>query len=129
MNKIIFMNGSPNKDGNTNRIGEELLKNVDHDVLQMSDYKISQYENIYADDQIDEIFRRLEDKDTIVIDSPVYWYTVGGITKYDLSGKTVIPFATNAGWLGSTFKEIKELCKGNVEDEKSIKFYNRSFRK
>lgn len=43
MNKIIFMNGSPNKDGNTYHIGERLLKHVDHDVLQMSDYRISQY--------------------------------------------------------------------------------------
>ncbi len=40
MEKIIFMNGSPNKSGNTFRIGEEILKGVYHDVLQMSDYKV-----------------------------------------------------------------------------------------
>lgn len=34
----------------------------------------------------------------------------------------VIPFATNAGWLGSTFDEIKELCNGKVKNEFSIKF-------
>ena len=28
----------------------------------------------------------------------------------DLSGKTIKPFATNAGWLGKTFKEIRTLC-------------------
>lgn len=27
-----------------------------------------------------------------------------------MSGKTIKPFATNAGWLGRTFKEIEELC-------------------
>lgn len=79
MSKILFMNGSPNKNGNTNRIGEALLQNIDHDVLQMSDYRVSQYGNVYADDQIGEIFKALEDKDTIVIGAPVYWYTVGGI--------------------------------------------------
>lgn len=52
MNKIIFMNGSPNKYGNTYRIGEGLLKHVDQEVLQMSDYRISQYGRVYEDDQI-----------------------------------------------------------------------------
>lgn len=28
MSKILFMNCSPNKDGNTYQIGEQLLKNV-----------------------------------------------------------------------------------------------------
>ena len=40
MTKILFMNCSPNKNGNTYRIGEELLKGKAHDVLQMSDYRI-----------------------------------------------------------------------------------------
>lgn len=33
MEKAIFMNGSPNKNDNTFKIGEEVLKNVKHDVL------------------------------------------------------------------------------------------------
>lgn len=33
------------------------------------------------------------------------------LKKYDLSGKTVVPFNTNAGYgIGSTFKTVKELC-------------------
>ena len=43
MSKILFINSSPNKNGNTYRIGEDLLKNTEHQVLQMSDYKIYQY--------------------------------------------------------------------------------------
>ena len=39
MEKILFMNSSPNRNGNTYRIGEELLKDKEHDVLQMADYK------------------------------------------------------------------------------------------
>ncbi len=81
MEKIIFMNGSPNKSGNTFRIGEEILKGVNHDILQMSDYKVYQYGQVYEDDQINEIFKHLENVDTIVIGTPVYWYTVGGILK------------------------------------------------
>ena len=42
---------------------------------------------------------------------------------YDLSGKKVIPFATNAGWLGKTFFEIKKLCPNStVTNEKNIVF-------
>ena len=32
------------------------------------------------------------------------------LNQNDLSGKTIKPFATNAGWLGKTFKEIRTLC-------------------
>lgn len=33
------------------------------------------------------------------------------LTQYDLSGKTVIPFNTNAGYgVGSSFETVKELC-------------------
>lgn len=93
MSKIIFMNSSPNKNGNTFRIGEELLKNIDHDILQMSDYKISQYGKVYQDDQINEIFKELENKDTIVIGTPIYWYTVGGILKTFIDRLYLLPEA------------------------------------
>ncbi|WP_237488010.1 flavodoxin [Hufsiella arboris] len=33
------------------------------------------------------------------------------LKQYDLSGKTVVPFNTNAGYgIGSTFQTVKELC-------------------
>ncbi len=42
---------------------------------------------------------------------------------YDLSGKVIIPFSTNAGWLGKTFKEIEELCPDSkVQNEMNIVF-------
>src|SRR5690606_15921145 len=35
--------------------------------------------------------------------------------QYDLSGKTVIPFNTNAGYgTGSSFKTVKELCRNSI---------------
>lgn len=81
MNKILFMNCSPNKNGNTYHIGEKILDAVEHSVLQMSDYKIYQYGQVYEDDQIKDVFKKIEEADTIVIGSPVYWYTIGGILK------------------------------------------------
>jgi flavodoxin len=40
------------------------------------------------------------------------------LKQYDLSGKTIVPFNTNAGYgIGSTFETVKELCpKSNVLD-------------
>lgn len=77
--------------------------------------------------EIEDIDIDLANYDKIILGTPVWWYTITPpirtfLTKYDLTGKTVIPYATNAGWLGSTFEEIKELCKGKVQNELSIKF-------
>ncbi len=77
---------------------------------------------------IEKININLDDYDEIILGTPVWWYTITPsirmfLSQYDLSGKTIIPFATNAGWLGSTFNEIKELCKNsNVTNEMNIVF-------
>lgn len=93
MEKIIFMNGSPNKSGNTFRIGEEILKGINHDILQMSDYKVSQYGQVYEDDEINKIFEKIKNVDTIVIGAPVYWYTVSGIVKTFIDRLYLLPEA------------------------------------
>lgn len=77
--------------------------------------------------EIKDIEINLDEYDKIILGTPVWWYTITPpirtfLKTYDLSGKIVIPYATNAGWLGSTFEEIKELCKGEVTNEMSIKF-------
>ena len=116
MSKIIFMNGSPNKKGNTNRIGEELLKNISHDILQMSNYRVSQYGNVSADDEISEIFKALEDKDTIVIGAPIYWYTVGGILKTFIDRLYMLPEAEVLKG-----KKLYFFAQGSAPDEGTIR--------
>ena len=59
----------------------------------------------------------LDRYDTIVLGTPVWWYTCAPATRafltaHDLSGKTVYPFATNGGWLGRTLKDVAALCPG-----------------
>jgi flavodoxin len=58
----------------------------------------------------------LEQYDTIYIGYPIWWGTMPMVVKTflennDLSGKTVIPFSTNAGsgW-GSSLTDLKNLC-------------------
>ena len=93
MEKILFMNSSPNREGNTYRIGQELLKDKDHDVLQMADYIISQYGQVFEDDEMIEILKEIDKYDILVIGSPVYWYTVGGMLKTFIDRLYMLPEA------------------------------------
>ena len=120
MEKIIFMNGSPNKSGNTFRIGEEILKGINHETLQMSDYKVSQYGQVYEDDEIGKIFEKLKNVDTIVIGAPVYWYTVSGIVKTFIDRLYLLPEAETLKG-----KNLYFFAQGSAPDEatkKSITF-------
>lgn len=122
MEKILFMNSSPNRDGNTYRIGEVLLKDKEHDVLQMADYRISQYGQVFDDDEIKEVLKKIDECDILVIGSPVYWYTVGGMLKTfidrlymlpeaeALRGKKLYLFAQGSAPNSDTVKSIEFLA-------------------
>lgn len=122
MNKIMFLNASPNRQGNTFRIGEELLRDNEHEILHMGDYRIDQFGEVTKDDEIVNILKKVEDKDTIVIGSPVYWYTVGGILKTFidrlymlkeaevLKGKKLYFFAQGSAPDEGTVKTIEHLA-------------------
>ena len=121
MEKILFVNSSPNRDGNTYRIGEELLKDKEHDVLQMADYRISQYGQVFEDDEMKEVLKEMDKYDILVIGSPVYWYTVGGMLKTfidrlymlpeaeALRGKKLYLFAQGSAPSSDTVKSIEFL--------------------
>lgn len=116
MSKILFMNSSPNKNGNTYRIGEELLKNINYETMQMSDYKISQYGQIFNDDQMKEILEKTKPFDTLVIGTPVYWYTVGGILKTFIDRLYMLPEAEILKG-----KDLYLFAQGSSPDEATIK--------
>ncbi|MEA5015985.1 MAG: flavodoxin [Candidatus Limiplasma sp.] len=55
--------------------------------------------------------------DTIILGSPVWWYTFVPpvqtvLSAVDWEGKAVYPFATHAGWLGKTLENIGKACGG-----------------
>ena len=93
MEKILFINSSPNRDANTYRIGEELLKDKEHEVLQMADYRISQYGQVFEDDEMKDVLKEMDKYDILVIGSPVYWYTVGGMLKTFIDRLYMLPEA------------------------------------
>ena len=93
MEKILFINSSPNREGNTYRIGEDLLKDKEHEVLQMADYRISQYGQVFEDDEMKDVLKEIDKYEILVIGSPVYWYTVGGMLKTFIDRLYMLPEA------------------------------------
>ena len=78
---ILFINGSPNKNGNTAALAETLMSGSDYQVLNLADYNVYGYGQEFADDQFDEIVEKMKEADTIVIGSPVYWHNMSGLVR------------------------------------------------
>lgn len=116
--------------GNTKKIAEEIHKSIGGDIAEIKTVK--PYEGTYNAivDQghkevnsgyspaIEPLGVDLKNYDTVILGTPVWWYTFAPAVKTffeenDLSGKTVYPFATNGGWLGHTFEDIKKMCRSS----------------
>ena len=60
----------------------------------------------------------MEDYDTVFVGFPIWWYVAPHIINtflesYDLTGKTIVPFATSGGsGMGKTNERLAESCKG-----------------
>lgn len=126
--------------GNTKKIANAIKNNLNCDILEVTpkipfsndyDEVVAEYQNNSIKDksiEINDIGIDLKEYDKIIIESPVWWYTIcpvitSFLKKYDLSGKKIYPFATNAGWLEKTFKDIETLCPNSeVENGMNIVF-------
>lgn len=126
--------------GNTEMIVNKIKEKLDCDILKI-ETKVpysTDYDKVVNDEQnseasnhlpeIKEINIDLNQYDTIILGTPVWWYRPAPairtfLSENNLDDKKVIPFATNAGWLGRTFKEIEKLCPNSeVENEMNIVF-------
>ncbi len=126
--------------GHTQKIANMIQEKLNCDILELKRVEpySSDYNAVVNDEQngensniipeIEDINIDLSKYDEIILGTPVWWYRLAPVVraflkKYDLSGKKIIPFATNAGWLGQTFAEIKSLCpNAEVTDEMNIIF-------
>lgn len=115
---------------NTKRIAEMIQNKTGGDLYRIE--TVAPYTGSYEDvvDQakieikdgfqppIQPLNGTLDEYDTIFLGTPVWWYTMAPpvltfLSQNDLKGKKVVPFATNAGWLGHTLKDISKLCAGS----------------
>lgn len=78
---ILFINGSPNKNGNTAELAERLLRGKEYQTLHLVDYKVYGYGQNFEDDQFTEIVEKMKAADTIVMGSPVYWHSMSGMVR------------------------------------------------
>jgi Multimeric flavodoxin WrbA len=74
--KVLFINGSPHKNGNTVTLIKKHFQ--DYETLHLVDYKIYSYGQDFEDDQFDEVLLKMKEADTIVIGSPLYWHSMSG---------------------------------------------------
>ena len=126
--------------GNTKKIAEKIKEKLNCDIIEIKtvipyskdyDTVVNDEQNSESSNHLPEIQNLnidLSNYDEIILGTPVWWYRpVPAIrtflTQNDLSGKIIKPYATNAGWLGKTFKEIKALCTNSeVSDGMNIVF-------
>lgn len=76
--KILFINGSPNREGNTAALAETLLKGKEYETLQLTDYRIGSYGQTFEDDQLVEIIAKMKEAEVVVVGSPLYWHNICG---------------------------------------------------
>lgn len=106
--------------GNTKSIAEKIKAKLNADILELkpvipysTDYDkvVNDEQNQEASEYIPEIQKidvDLSKYSKIILGFPTWWYRQcpvirAFIKNNDLSGKTIIPFATNAGWLRKKF--------------------------
>ncbi|MCC8160166.1 MAG: NAD(P)H-dependent oxidoreductase [Oscillospiraceae bacterium] len=69
---------------------------------------------------VDGEVKNMEQYDTVFVGFPIWWYVAPTIVntfleQYDLSGKTIVPFATSgSSGMGNTNAELMPSCKGAV---------------
>lgn len=116
--------------GNTERVAEFIKKAVGGDLFEVE--TVRSYSKSYMT-CIDEAKQELREKarpeikaypdnfeeyDTIFVGYPNWWGTMPMcmftlLEKYNLTGKTIIPFCTNEGsGMGGSERDLKKLCEG-----------------
>ena len=116
--------------GNTERVAEFIQKAVGGDLFEIEtvkDYPADYYACIeeakaelreHARPELKAVPASLEGYDTIFLGYPNWWGTMpmgvyAFLERFDLSGKTIVPFCTNEGsGMGSSEREIKKTCPG-----------------
>ena len=132
--------------GNTKSIVDMIQKKIDADVLRIETVVpySSNYNQVVNQGQ-EEVNRgycpkikpvdvNLAQYDTIILGTPVWWYTFAPamhtfLKSQNWKGKTVYPFATNGGWIGHTFEDFQSACQGaDVKRGMNIRFDEETLR-
>lgn len=75
---VLFVNGSPEKNGNTAALAKALLQGHEYETLNLTDYRINTYGQTLPGDQFDEVIEKIRKADVLVMGSPIYWHNICG---------------------------------------------------
>ena len=120
--------------GTTKKLATNLAEAVDGDLFEIkpkipySDADLDwtnnnsrstvEMKDVNSRPEIENKLNNLDEYDTIFVGFPIWWYVAPHIInsfleQYDLSNKTIIPFATSGGSnMGETNRYLKNSCKG-----------------
>ena len=79
--KALFINGSPNKNGNTAALASQVMAGHNHETLNLCDLVIGSYGQQLPGDGLDEVIEAMRSADVIVMGSPVYWHNICGAVR------------------------------------------------
>jgi multimeric flavodoxin WrbA len=82
--RMLIILGSSRNDGNTKKVIDQLKSMSDFDSIDLNDFNISYYDyehNNKDDDYIQLMRTILDNYDTMIFATPVYWYSMSGIMK------------------------------------------------
>lgn len=83
-NKVVVRIGSSRNDGDTKKLIDKLVKFSGFDCIDLNDYNFSyyDYEHKNANDDFMSLMRKIiENYDSFLFATPVYWYAMSGILK------------------------------------------------
>jgi multimeric flavodoxin WrbA len=86
--KNIVILGSSRIDGNTRNVVDKLKNHLDFDLIDLSNYNISYYDYEHKnqnDDFLMLVRNIINNYDTFIFATPVYWYSMSGIMKVFLT--------------------------------------------
>lgn len=84
MNKTVIVQASSRSDGDTHKIVKHIVSLTDYDVIDLNTKNIGHYDYDYKnkdDDFIALMTHIINNYNTIIFATPVYWYSMSGILK------------------------------------------------
>lgn len=76
--KALFINGSPNKNGNTAKLAAAIMAGHEYETLNLCDLVIGSYGQQLPDDGLYQVIGAMKAAGVIVVGSPVYWHNICG---------------------------------------------------
>ncbi len=76
--EILFINGSPNENGNTAHLASLLLKGKEYKTLNLTHFTIGSYGQTLPTDELESVIKKMKEADMIIVGSPVYWHNICG---------------------------------------------------